>query len=74
MFWDGGPSKLSAFVKSHVCNELCDYLYLDDLDDWDFEEIAKEVGVEKADEWKQDQNVPTRRDSEAPDLVNSSTD
>lgn len=43
MFWDKGPSALKAFICAHICNSLCTYLELDDLSDFDVDEIVKRL-------------------------------
>lgn len=51
MFWDKGPPALKAFIQTHICNSLCEYLELDDLTDFDVDEIVmkseevRKVGV-----------------------------
>lgn len=48
MYWDGGPNALSAFVRSHVCNSLCEYLELDDLEDFDVHKLAEDLEAEQS--------------------------
>jgi hypothetical protein len=43
MFWDKGPDALFAFTQNHVCNLLCSYLELDDLEDFDVYQIAAQL-------------------------------
>lgn len=47
MFWDKGPDALSAFVQSHICNSLCEYLELDDLEDFDVYKLAEDLKAER---------------------------
>jgi len=51
MFWDKGPSALKAFIQTHSCNSLCNYLELDTLTNFDVDEI-----VEKAEQVRKEED------------------
>ena len=46
-FWDKGADALQAFVVHHECNSLCIALELDELSDFDINEIARHAEAEK---------------------------
>lgn len=59
-FWDKGPDALRAFIKHHNCNSLCDFLELDDLNDFDIDEIVKCAQADKGMETSQTPNSDER--------------